>query len=121
MLKKTIKFTDYDNVEREEVFYFNLTKAELMEWEFSEKGGLKSKIEQIIAAKDVPSLASLFKDIIVKAYGVKSPDGRKFIKNQEVLDDFMQSEAYSTLYMELATDENAAKNFIESVIPTVNT
>ena len=119
MLKKPITYTDYDGVERTEDFYFNLTKAELMEWEFAETGGLKAKLEKIIASKDVPAIAKTFKEIITKAYGVKSDDGKRFIKNQEVLDAFTQSEAYSELYMELATNEDAATKFINAVIPKV--
>ena len=120
MLKKTIEYTDYNGVERKEDFYFNLNKAELMEWEFSKSGGLKNRLEQIIATQDIPAIAAVFKEIIVKAYGVKSPDGKRFIKNQEVLDEFVQSEAYSNLYMELSTDEKAASDFINAVIPAVD-
>lgn len=120
MLKKTIEYTDYNGEERKEDFYFNLSKAELMEWEFSKSGGLKSQLEQIIATRDVPAIAAIFKEIIVKAYGVKSPDGKRFIKNDEVLNEFVQSEAYSNLYMELSTDEKAASNFINAVIPAIN-
>lgn len=117
MLSKSIKYVDYNGEEREEQCYFNLSKAELMEWEFSEEGGLRAKLEKIIATKDVPKIAAMFKEIIMKSYGVKSPDGRKFIKNKEVLDEFMQTEAYSELYMELATDSDAASAFVNGIIP----
>ncbi len=117
MYKKPITYTDYNGTEKTEDFYFNLNKAEIMEWEFSEVGGLKAKIERIVASESVPEIAKLFKEIIVKAYGVKSPDGKRFIKNDEVRDAFIQSEAYSELYMELASSTEAATEFINSVIP----
>ena len=117
MYKKPITYTDYDGNERTEDFYFNLTKAEIMEWEFSKVGGLKAQIERIIASQSIPEIAALFKEIITKAYGVKDPAGKRFIKNQDVLDEFLQSEAYSELYMELATDADAATKFINAIIP----
>ena len=117
MYKKPITYTDYNGNEKTEDFYFNLNKAELMEWEYSEVGGLKAKIERIVATESVPEIAKLFKEIIVKAYGVKSPDGKRFIKNDEVRDEFLQSDAYSELYMELASSTEAATEFINSIIP----
>lgn len=117
MYKKTITYEDYDGVERTETLYFNLSKAELMELEIGTPGGFSSKIHKIIDAKDTSELVSLFKFFIERSYGVKSPDGRRFIKNQEVLDDFMQTEAYSELYMELASDAEAAAAFVNGLMP----
>lgn len=117
MYKKTMTYKTFDDVEITEDFYFNLTKAELTEWEFSESGGLRARLQKIIDSKDLPQIIGIFKEIIMKSYGVKSPDGRKFIKNKEVLDDFMQTNAYSDLYMELATDEKIAAEFVNSVVP----
>ena len=117
MIKKTIAYTDYNGVERKEDFYFNLTKAEVMELEMSTKGGLAEMIQRIVAAQDQPAIIKIFKDLIVKAYGVKSPDGKKFIKNQEVVDDFVQTEAFSELFMELATDADAAAKFVNGIVP----
>lgn len=117
MLKKTITYKDYNGVERTEDFYFNLTEAELMKMEWGTAGGIADTIQAIVKAKDNVTIVKLFEDIIAKAYGKKSPDGRRFIKNQEVLDDFQQTEAYSKLYMELATNEDAAAEFINGVIP----
>ena len=117
MLKKTITYTDYNDVERTEDFYFNLNKAEIMEMELSTKGGLTVTMDRIIAAQDNPTLFKIFKDLVSKSYGVLSDDGRKFIKNQEVLDDFMQTEAYSIIFSELATNAEAAAEFFNNVIP----
>lgn len=117
MLKKTITYTDYDGRERTEDFYFNLNKAELTEMEMSVKGGLAAMINKIISAEDSPTLIKIFKDLILKAYGEKSLDGKRFIKSQELRDSFQQCEAYSVLFMELATDADAASNFIRGLVP----
>lgn len=119
MLKKTITYTDYDGNERTEDFYFNLTKAECLEMELGSNGGMKKYVERIISAQDGKQLVALFKEIIDKSYGVKSLDGKRFVKNQEVLDEFKQSEAYSDLFMELATNSDAAAAFVNGVLPVV--
>lgn len=117
MIKKTIKYTDYNGVEREEDFYFNLNKAEVAEWELSESGGLAAMVERISKEQDGTKLVGIFKEMILKSYGVKSPDGRRFIKNDEVRAEFEQTEAYSILFMELATNENAASAFATGILP----
>ena len=108
MLIKTIKYTDYNGVEREEKFLFNLTKAELMEMELGKTGGLAESIQKIIEIQDTPSLVKIFKDIILKSYGEKSPDGKRFIKIDEngrpLSIQFSQTEAYSELFMELSSN-----------------
>lgn len=118
MLAKQITYTDYNGTERTETFYFNLTEAEAVEMELSAVGGLSDTIQKIIDAKDVPSLIKIFKELILKAYGVKSPDGRRFIKNDEVREDFAQTEAYSKLFMELAFDADKAAEFVNGITPT---
>lgn len=117
MLKKTITFTDYNGNERKEDFYFNLTKAEILEMEMSISGGLAEMIENVVKAQDTPAIIKIFKDLILKAYGVKSPDGRQFIKSQELRDAFASTEAYSNLFMELATDAKAAADFVNGIVP----
>lgn len=117
MLKKTIEYQDYNGNTRKEDFYFNLTQAEVTELEVSVEGGLVEMINRIVAAQDGKQIIDTFKDIILKAYGEKSPDGRRFIKNQEVRDAFAQTEAYSKLFMELATDADAASAFVNGIIP----
>lgn len=119
MLKKTITYTDYNNVERTEDFYFNLTKAELMEMEMGAVGGLSGMIEKIVSAKDAPSIIKVFKELVLKAYGEKSADGRRFIKSKEISDAFAQTEAYSQLFMELATDADAASKFVNGIAPNM--
>lgn len=117
MLKETRTYVDFDGVERTEDFYFNFTKAELLQMELSVKGGFHAYIEQIVKAKNETELIRLFKELLEKSYGVKSPDGRKFIKNAEVLEDFKHTEAYSDLFMELATDADKASKFVNGIFP----
>lgn len=117
MLKKTIVYTDYNGTTRKEDFYFNLTQAEVTELEVSVEGGLVEQINRIVAAQNGKVIIETFKDIILRAYGEKSPDGRRFIKNQEVRDAFAQTEAYSNLFMELATDAKAASEFVNGIVP----
>ena len=119
MLKKTITYTDYNDVERTEDFYFNLTKAELMEMEMGAVGGLSGMIEKILSAKDAPAIIKVFKELVLKAYGEKSADGRRFIKSKEISDAFAQTEAYSQLFMELATDADAASKFVNGIAPNM--
>lgn len=119
MLKKVIKYTDYNGVEREEPFYFNLNKAEVAEMELEVKGGLSAVIQRIVDTDDRPQLIALFKNLILKAYGVKSDDGKRFIKTQELRDEFEQSEAYAELFMLLATDTEAATEFVNGIVPTL--
>lgn len=117
MIKKTITYTDYDGHERTEDFYFNLSKAELMEMELSVTGGFTQMIDRIIKAEDVPAIASVFKELLLKSYGQKSNDGKRFIKTKELAEEFSQTEAYSELYMELATNTEAATAFINGLAP----
>lgn len=117
MLKKVIKYKDYNGNVREETFYFNLTQAEVTELEVSVEGGLVEMINRIVSAQNGKQILDTFKDIILKAYGEKSADGRRFIKNQAVRDSFAQTEAFSQLFMELATDATAASEFVNGIIP----
>ena len=116
MLKKTIEYTDFNGEERKEDFYFNLTTAEIMEMELTTSGGLAEMITKIVEAKDGPAIIKVFKDLVLKAYGEKSPDGRRFIKSVEIADAFSQTEAYSQIFMELATDADAAAAFVNGII-----
>ena len=121
MIKKTVTYTDYNEVERTENFYFNLSKAEVMEMEMSTEGGMAESIQKIVDAKDAPAIIRVFKDLVLKAYGVKSDDGRRFMKTKpdgtRYADDFKETEAYSQIFMELATDADAAAKFINGIVP----
>lgn len=117
MLKKRIKYTDYDGNEREEDFYFNLSKAELVELELTTDGGLEQMIQKITDTRDMPKLIELFKRLILMSYGEKSENGKRFIKSKELSEAFAQTEAYSELFMELATDDKAASEFVNGIVP----
>lgn len=117
MLKKTITYTDYNGVERKEDFYFNLTKAEITEMELSTTGGLSTVLQRIVSEQDQPQLIRMFKDLIIRSYGKKSDDGKRFIKNEQLSEEFTQTEAYNILFMELATDAEKAANFVNGIIP----
>ena len=117
MLKKTITYTDYNGVERTEDKYFNLSKAEIMEMEMSTAGGFAEMVQIIVKAQNAPTIMKIFKDILLKSYGEKSPDGKRFIKSKELSDEFSQTEAYSDLFMELCTNAEASAAFINGIIP----
>lgn len=117
MYKKTMTYTDYNGIERKEDFYFNLTKAEIMEMEMTTTGGMAEMIQRIVDAQDAPAIIKIFKDLVLKAYGEKSDDGKRFVKSKEISEAFAQTEAYSQLFMELATDADAASKFVNAIVP----
>lgn len=117
MLKKTVKYVDYNGVERTEDFYFNMTKAEITEMELSVEGGFSKMLQELVASKDNVKIVQLFKEMVLKAYGEKSPDGRRFVKSKELSEAFSQTEAYSEIFMELALNEEAAAAFINGIMP----
>jgi len=119
MIKKAITYTDYDGNVRTETFYFNLNKAEVSEMEFSTDGGLSKQIQAIIDIQDKKRLIEIFKEIILKAYGKKSVDGRRFEKSKELSTEFSQTEAYSELFMELATNADSAAAFVNGIMPAM--
>ena len=117
MIKKTITYTDYNDNERTEDFYFNLNQAEVMELELSTSGGLANMITNIVNAQDAPAIIKIFKELVLKAYGKKSPDGRRVEKSEALSNEFSQTEAYSKLFMELATDADKAAEFVNGIVP----
>lgn len=117
MYKKTVKYTDFDGIERTENFYFNLTEAELVDLDFGTSGGMKERLQNIIDSKDQPALIKAFKDIVLMAYGEKSDDGKYFRKSQEIRDRFTSTQAYSDIYMELVGNDMEAATFINSIVP----
>lgn len=117
MLKKSITYTDFEGNEVTEDFYFHLSKADLVEMEVSYKGGLSAWLKEIAKSDDAKSLVAEFKKLILMSYGVKSPDGKRFVKTQDLRDSFMATEAYSSLFIELCTDAQAAAAFVNGIIP----
>lgn len=119
MIKKSIKYTDYNGNERVEDFYFNLNKAEATEMELSTTGGMKATLEKIINEQDSKNLISIFKEIILKSYGEKSVDGKRFIKSKELSQAFEQTEAYVNLFMELSQDADKAAEFVNGILSSL--
>lgn len=117
MIKKTITYNDYNGVERTEDFYFNFNEAEILEWEMGTTGGLSEMITKIVNTKDAPAIIKLFKKLVLDAYGEKSADGRRFIKTPELSAAFSQTEAYSQIFMELATNADEAAKFVNGIVP----
>lgn len=119
MIKVTKTYKDFDNNSRTEDFWFNFTEAEVTELQLSTNGGLSEMINQLVQTQDMPRIIAIFKDLVLKAYGEKSLDGRRFIKNDEIRDAFAQTQAYSDIFMELARDAKKAADFFNGVIPHV--
>lgn len=117
MFKKTITYIDYNEEERTEDFYFNINEAELAEMELTEEGGMSNLVQKIINTKDMPSLIKIFKKLILAAYGEKSADGKYFMKSKEISERFTCSPAYSKLFMELATNDKLAADFVNNILP----
>lgn len=117
MIKRTITYVDYDGNERTEDFYFNLNRAELSEMQLTVVGGFEKLAEYIKQKQDIPKAVNVFKELLLKSYGEKSADGRRFMKSPEIVKNFEETEAYSILFMELATNENSAKEFMAGVVP----
>ena len=117
MVVEKIKYTDFNGLEREEEFMFNLTEAEITEMELTTDGGLSDSIKKIIAAQDTPEIIKVLKMLLLKSYGEKSADGRRFVKSDKLSEEFAQTNAYSQLFMKLATDDKAAVAFINGIMP----
>ncbi len=117
MIKETVEYVDYDGNQRKEDCWFHLKESEIVELELTTPGGLTKKINQIIESNDMPSMIEIFKDLLLMSYGEKSPDGRRFIKTNELKEAFKQTEAYSMIFMKLVTDAEAAARFINGIIP----
>lgn len=120
MFKHEISYTDYNGQKRSEMFYFNLSRAELMEMELSTTNGVEEMIRMLIATKNNAEITRIYKELILKSVGIKSEDGRRFIKNQQIRDEFEQSEAYSEFFMQMMTNSQLQNEFINKVIAGTN-
>lgn len=117
MIKLTETYTDYNGVVRTEDFYFHFTKAELLKMEMGVKGGLAEMVKRAAQTQDAPVIIGVFEDLVAKSYGVKTPDGRGFDKDPKVVKEFLQTEAYSQIFMRLATNDEEAAKFVNGVVP----
>lgn len=118
MIKKTYTFLDYNNVERTEDCYFDLRQDELVKLEMGTRGGLSEKIKRLISTQDIPEIIKIFDSIIIASYGVKSPDGREFVKDPAVTKSFMQTRCYEKLFMDFVTKEGFAADFFNALVPS---
>lgn len=117
MLKKTISYVDYNGVNCTEDLYFNLTQTELMKMESEIPGGLHSYMENVVNTSDPQKMFKLYEMIINRAYGEKSPDGKRFMKSDEISENFMHSAVYDSFYMELLTKDGELEKFIKGILP----
>jgi len=117
MIKKTIKYKDFNDQEREETFYFHLSKADLIQMEAQQKGGLKFYLERIQQEQDIEKIWGFLTQIVLTAYGKRSEDGARHIKNAQYREEFQSSEAFSELLMELLGDPSKAAEFVNGIIP----
>lgn len=117
MYKKLMTYEDFDGTERTEEVCFNLTEAEVMEYQLSHNGGITAMMNRIIQNQDWATMIETWKEFILMAYGVKSDDGKHFIKNDKVREDFANTVLYSDLFMELSTDDKKASEFVNNVLP----
>lgn len=117
MIKITETYTDYNGVKRTEDFYFHFTQAELLKMEMGVKGGLAEMVKRAAQTQDAPTIIKVFEDLVAKSYGVKTLDGRGFDKRPEVVQEFLQTEAYSQIFMRLATNDEEAAKFVNGVVP----
>ena len=117
MLKQDITYTNFDGVEVTEPFYFNISRSELVQMEIHTPGGYVNFLQRLIDAKDSAALMDAFLDLVKKAYGVKSDDGKRFVKSAEAVDDFVNSAAYDELFVKFMTDTDFASKFALGVLP----
>lgn len=120
MFKKVLVYTDFNGLEVKEEFCFNLTKAEILEMQLEKSGGFAESIQKIIDSKDTPSIIKIFKELLVKSYGIKSEDGKRFIKNDKIREEFTQTAAYSDLFVEFASNADSASAFVNGIMPPVD-
>lgn len=116
MIKKTVTYEDFNGTVRTETFYFHFSQAEIMEMQLTTEGGFSERVQKMIDAKDQPAIIKLIKDFVLDAYGVKSDDGKRFMKSPEIRAAFVENPAYSEIFMELATDADKASEFVNGVV-----
>ena len=117
MLKKTFQYTDFNGNEQEETFYFNLSKSEVIEYELQERAGMSTTLQRIVEERDNQKILAHFKDLVMKSVGRKSDDGRRFVKNDEIREDFLASPAYDEMFIWLMSEPGAGAEFVNNVLP----
>lgn len=117
MLKREIKYQDFDGNEQTATFYFHIGKHEIVELDVEHKGGIKALFEKIIETQDDKGIVEQMKKLILLAVGERSADGQRFVKNDQIREDFKNHAAYEALFMELSTDAERASEFGIGILP----
>lgn len=120
MYKVTLTYEDLNGDQRTEDFYFHLSRSAAIRWENSIDGGLSARMQKIVDSNSKPELMKLFEEVIMKTYGIKTDDGKRFAQSEEISTAFMQSPAYDTLFLKLFTEEGYASTFINAIIPQID-
>lgn len=120
MYKVEETYKDFLGIERTEEFLFDLNEAEVVRWQAEEEGGMDKALERIVKAKSAKEIAETVADILLRSYGEVSSDGRSFLKTEEIRERFKGNPVFSRLYMRLATDDKAAAEFINGIMPKTN-
>jgi hypothetical protein len=114
MLKKTIAYTDFDNKDQTDDLYFHLTKAELVEFVSQYPGEFSDYVKKVSRAKDRSEFINLFRNIILKSYGLK--EGPRFVKTPAIAEEFSHTEAYSALFFDLLEKTDNLIAFFSGVL-----
>ena len=118
MLKKIVKYIDFNGNERSDTLYFNLTDVEVARLEVKFPGGLEKYINNFNAEERPDEILDLFETVLEMSYGIKSEDGRHFRKPPENTRDFMESAVYTKIFFELLSDADVAADFFKAVVFT---
>ena len=118
MLRKEVKYKDFDGNDRKDVLWFHLNEVEITEMDLETSGGLVKYMESIIDTNDVNQLIAIFKDLLIRSYGERSMDGKHFYKDDKIRNEFVSSAAYPVLYMEMVSDADKAVEFINGIVPS---
>ena len=120
MIKETLTYVDYNGVERTEDFYFHLSKAEILDIETTmPNGSIEEWANSIFATREYDKLWKLFSNLVKQSYGIKSADGRRFMKSEEISKEFSETEAYPVLIEKFLTEPDFASNFFNSLVTNV--
>ncbi len=120
MITKKIKYVDFNGTEREEEFLFNINKTEMYKFAKSVPGGMQKFLTDMVVAKDVFGMADMFQEIVLLAYGIKSDDGKRFMKSEEISRSFAESNAFEAFMDEILSNDNMAEQFIKDLLPNLD-
>lgn len=135
MYRKVITYTDFNGNPKTKPFYFNLTRPELMEMKRSPLEEMQAIIVRIRGMEDPElelstvekdeiqeKMGAILRDLVIQSYGIKSEDGERFSKRvgnrmYGAGEDFVESMAYDSLYMEMISNPKNLIDFVKMIIP----